>query len=149
MRQWQDASLASNAAMEREREQREELEIRFQELTRREEDLRHEMEDSMRQERERYRAGVETMRGQLQTEQDERRRQEQVASQATERERRLRQTDPADLIFDVLGARPEHPLAHSLNDGCLASWFCTVGGFTGALCRFVHRYEQGWPADQS
>eukprot|EP01043_Picozoa_sp_COSAG02_P026504 COSAG02_NODE_1529_length_12087_cov_326.174258_9_plen_115_part_00 len=104
MRQWQDASLASNAAMEREREQREELEIRVQELTRREEELRHEMEDAIRQERERYRSGVDTIRGELEMEQDERRRVQQVATQAIEREQQLRQTDPADLIFDALGA---------------------------------------------
>jgi hypothetical protein len=103
MRQWQDASLASNAAMEREREQREELEIRTQELTRREEELRNETEDAMRQERERYRSGVETIRGQLEIEPAERRRVQQVASQAVAREQQLRQTDPADLIFDVLG----------------------------------------------
>ena len=112
MRQWQDASLASNAAMEREREQREELEIRVQELTRREEELRHEMEDALRQERERCRVGIETMRGQLELEQDERRRVQQIAAEAAEREQRLRHTDPADLIFDVLGAWTGCAFAH-------------------------------------
>ena len=90
MRQWQDASLASNAAQEREREQREELEIRVQEAIRREDELRHEMDDALRQEREKHRSGVETMRGQLELEQDERRRLQQVAAQATEREHQLR-----------------------------------------------------------
>ena len=102
MRQWQDASLASNAAMEREREQREELEIRAQELTRREEEARTETQDELRQERERYRVGVETIRTQLELEQDERRRVQEVATQAIQREQQMREKDPADLIFDVL-----------------------------------------------
>ena len=42
--------------------------------------MRAETEDALRQERERYRSGVESLRGQLELEQDERRRVQSVAS---------------------------------------------------------------------
>ena len=143
MRQWQDASLASNAAMEREREQREELEIRAQELTRREEEARTETQDELRQERERYRVGVETIRTQLELEQDERRRVQEVATQAIQREQQMREKDPADLIFDVLDMDKDGQLTKGEFRAQTTDTFAFAGPHTNSP--FGSKQWPGWP----
>ena len=108
MKQWLDASLESNAALEQERSRREELETRVQALERQLEQQHSEQEVVMQKQQEKHRKVVDSLEQTAVELHNKLLSEEAKREEAVQKERSLEATfkrDPASLIFKALGAR--------------------------------------------